>query len=501
MNLCQHSIRGLLLSLFLGAFLLTTLPIGINYVNWGHLPSIVCFLGFQVICLGACYDLAEVILALLLKKQELPKLSKIPMPPKAAILYTTCNDAIAECLEELRNQTYTNYDIFVLDDSTDKKYQKMVETFGYKVIRRKSRKGFKAGNLNNWLLNYGASYKYFVIADCDSKFPETFLEEMINYAEHPSNSEIAIFQSKIAPWNTSNHFARTIGILAKSRMHILERVANQLDMVLSFGHNNLLRTYAVRAVEGFNEQITPEDTAITLSLSALGFKCKLVDILSYEAEPTNIFSYTKRTIRWAKQTIEVFRLPWHNSSLTLKLVVCRHLQSYAVSFVYPLLLIISIWGFKTNLNQVIFSINYIIHRQLYIFLIFLFLPLFITGVTLLLHLMVAAVYNVNLITYLKHSLLCGAIMNFSWFPLSKELIKSVMGGKTVFSPTNAYTKDSIRLRTIFLNMKPTILLSLFLIIGLIINPVKILINFNFLWILLLISSPLLLWYFQREINE
>lgn len=49
-------------------------------------------------------------------------------------------------------------DVYILDDSTDKATRQQIDSFrdyGFKVIRREIRRGYKAGAVNEWLKTYG----------------------------------------------------------------------------------------------------------------------------------------------------------------------------------------------------------------------------------------------------------------------------------------------------------------------------------------------------------
>ena len=42
--------------------------------------------------------------------------------------------------------------------------------------------------------------------DSDSVVPRDFVSRMVAYAEHPSNSDVACFESVIVPWNVETLF-------------------------------------------------------------------------------------------------------------------------------------------------------------------------------------------------------------------------------------------------------------------------------------------------------
>ncbi|MCX9073756.1 MAG: glycosyltransferase, partial [Candidatus Methanoperedens sp.] len=229
----------------------------------------------QLFNIGVAYGLSEMILSLVVKKKNLPKANKIISFPSVALLYVTYNDVMPELLFKLKDQTYKNYDIFVLDDSTKEKCIEIIDNCGLSVVRRGNRTGFKAGSLNNWLILYGNKYDYFIIADSDSAFEKDFIENIVKYAEHPLNKNIAIFQSKILPWNDKNSFPRIVGAMAPLAIYFNEKLGNECSTIISWGHNNLHRTGIIVAEGGFDENFVSEDFATCLNLIKKGYECKM----------------------------------------------------------------------------------------------------------------------------------------------------------------------------------------------------------------------------------
>ncbi len=493
-------LKVVFLVLFLLLFLGMVFPIGYWVVDWRNLSFIVCFVGFQVIALGICYDLTELILAMSLKTYSLPQVETLTDFPKVALLYTTCDDVVEECLSQLDTQKYPNYDIFILDDSTNNEYKAIIDRYShYTIVRRDTKKAYKAGNLNHWLYKYGHAYKYFVILDTDSKTKPDFIGKMMKYAEHPSNADVGIFQSKIFPWNQENAFSIVTGMLKFLRIPILEKVESRLDMLFAFGCNGLYRTLPIKAVGGFNEIITPEDTAITLALSEIGFKCKLVDVISFDTEPSNIFTYAKRDIRWGRQTVETFRLPWKNSALSLKFVLCRHLLAYITKIMYPLVLVFSIWGFTVRLDEIKFGLYYIFSNGLYFYFILCLSPLLFVVANLLFNFLIAKKYGISCLDFMKYSIFWAGILPYFWYPLSKGLLHALAGGKTVFKPTNSYrmTSDKVTFSFIISNMKVALFISSIILLGVAIHPTSLLLNLNILWVPFYVLSPGIIWYFHK----
>ncbi len=246
--------------------------------------------------------------SLFLKPFPLARLDD-PPDPKVAVLYTTINDVVPECLERIQ-QTHP-VDVFVLDDSTDPEKRQIIDSIsaarGYTVLRRDSRIGYKAGAINNWLGKYGCGYDHFVLLDADSIIPKDWVQECIRYAEHPENRRIAIFQGLINIWNLDNKFTRTLAPIHRvSQDEWEKKLANYLDTVLFYGHNALLRTKPILEVGGFPSEYVSEDFALAVRLADHGYHCRFVPLHTYEALPENVRGFVKRQNKWTRGAMEFF---------------------------------------------------------------------------------------------------------------------------------------------------------------------------------------------------
>lgn len=75
---------------------------------------------------------------------------------RVLFLYCTCNDFDGNSLLKCMHQKYNNYKAVILDDSTNKEYIDKIDEFskehGIEVVRRENHIGFKAGNINHYLI-------------------------------------------------------------------------------------------------------------------------------------------------------------------------------------------------------------------------------------------------------------------------------------------------------------------------------------------------------------
>jgi len=321
--------------------------VGWFLIDWRSMDSAIYFLGFELIFIGIAYDITESVFAIFAQPRKTPFLVNLTEFPPVALLMTICDDARPERWATLR-QNYPNCDIFILDDSKTHEQQELIDQSGHRVVRRQDKRAFKAGNLNNWFNKYGEKYKYFAILDSDSLVTPDFVENLVAFAEHPANQQIAIFQSYIFPIDAETVFSKVLGSMTQLRFYIFERFSNRAGLMLSWGHNQLIRTDVVSQVGGFCETISPEDTTLSLLLDQKGFSIRLVNVVSYDTDPPDVISFTRRVARWAGQTAEIFSLPWNGASFRLKSLICYHLYSYTIHNVYITLLILTAWGYDSR---------------------------------------------------------------------------------------------------------------------------------------------------------
>ena len=162
-----------------------------------------------------------------------------------------------------------------------------------------------------------------MLLDADSVVSVDALTHMIAASEHQANSDVAVFQAKVK--SNDHHtsvFAKALGVGTLPRAWVLERVHSRLGMLLSFGHNQLLRVSALQEVGGFDEHLAAEDTALSFSLASLGWRIGMVNVWTEDREPQSIATFNRRTLRWAAQTVQLFRNDWVDAPVRLKLLLC-----------------------------------------------------------------------------------------------------------------------------------------------------------------------------------
>jgi cellulose synthase/poly-beta-1,6-N-acetylglucosamine synthase-like glycosyltransferase len=450
----------------------------------------------EVINMGIAYEVALLLCASFIRNGDPPKLDRLARSPRVALLYLSCNDAMPEALSRLNNQTYENYKLFVLDDSTDEAYKALVDSYGYETVRRGHRLNAKGGNLNHWLSLYGAQFEYFVVLDNCGILESDFIEEMLKYAEHPDNAQVAIFQSLTKAWNISRPFSRLLDAMNPLDACLNMRVLNRCDSMLCWGHNILCRTRPFQEIGGFDENFATEDFATNLRLIECGYQSKVVNVLSYDATSETAQFHAMRMTRWASGTLETAMSKSWDLPFATKLRMFMGVHCYARWFFYILGMLLVVWGYHVTWQQLYITAFFAFrwhlpHLVLYpLAIIFLYIlygvlvrPLWVTRLT-----------RISWREYWGYSLLITAVCFYAAFYLTIGQIKSLLGKKARFI---IYEKRWFRssLWDIVTGMRWTVLLSLVVAIGFIRNPVGWVIHF--VWYIPLFLSPLIIYWAQN----
>lgn len=496
-------VKNAFLIVFFLIFAILDISIGYCIIHFNTI-TLFHFIIFQLINIGVAYGIAEFFLSLAVKRKDLPKLDKLGLLPKVALLYTTYNDVLPAPLSRLNYQVYGNYDIFILDDSTNKTQIDIIKTSGYRIIRRDNRRGFKAGALNNWLSIYGDDYDYFIISDADSLFDDDFIEKMVKYAEHPSNENVAIFQSKIIGWNSQARFARIMAATTPMTNYINDKLANECSTILSWGHNNLHRTRPIKEVGGFDEAFTSEDYATSIHLISRGYECKLVDVVSYEMVPETIQSYSNRSVRWAKQNLELLSLDISCLSFGSRLHLFMSIYYYIIWMVYGIGILLVIYGYKSTFGDIVALIYFLLDFEnvrmslstsSYLALaLFIFYNLNFTFMRLPL----ALKLGISFKDYCKNLLLSMAVSYYIMFDIIIAQVRTIGGQKVTFDVTDKGSSRATFVDTLKY-FKDINIFIILVIIGILRNPLSLILNI--IWLVPLIASPFVIYLAHERTQE
>ena len=333
------------------------------------LPYLLTFtfscLSFNVSILGA-----QAFFALFVKAPEFPRLDPSQILSTAvALLYCVKNESFGmreRIRYTFRGNLLSNFHLWILSDSVEehgpeeeKLTQELRKEFGEeKVFYRRRTPPYerKQGNLKDWLIRFGAPYKYFIVCDADSLLPEGWAEEALSIAEHLDNRHIAVFQSAIYITHESSLYSRmqALGQFYAQRFYFLVNQA-VLGRSISFGHNQLVRREAFEKIE-LPEGILSHDNWETALLDRAGYRVAFIhDLISYEEAPAHYLEERKRAKRWLKGTLQGWPLLFlPGISLSTRFLIFYQIYLYLIQ---PLLFFWMVSGLlsATSLRDNLFS--------------------------------------------------------------------------------------------------------------------------------------------------
>ena len=227
--------------------------------------------------------------------------------PKVAILYPCMNDLQEKAILSFLNQGYTNYHIYILDDSTIPEEQERANRLQNRyseqivVIRRQNHNSFKAGNLNHALGQIKDSYKYFAVMDADEIIPSNFLRETVAIAE--SNPKIGFVQASHRQYGKTSYGKKT-GDGMDLHWNYFLPARNQFGFVYFYGHGALIRTEACIKAGGFPE-IVAEDVGLAVTMRESGYRGYYAsNVICQEEVPPSYAAWRKRNGKVVRGTLE-----------------------------------------------------------------------------------------------------------------------------------------------------------------------------------------------------
>lgn len=247
--------------------------------------------------------------------KETPGASSAPLDacPQVAVLYTTRNDFRAEAVEACLALDYPNHHVFILDDSTDEIYTRRIDAWAglhashVTVVRRPSKAGFKAGNLNHALRNIEAGYPYFAVCDADGILPAGFLKGLLPFFGRHADAAFVQAAQAANPAQRES-FGRDMDYMVFNHYRHFVRARNCFGFVMFYGHGALIRTDAWKAAGGFPEIVT-EDLAFAAKARTLGWRGYYTETVKcLEDFPPTYERYRARTEKWIRGTSEFMKL-------------------------------------------------------------------------------------------------------------------------------------------------------------------------------------------------
>ena len=237
-------------------------------------------------------------------------------------------------------------EIQVLDDSTDDTVQivealvskKLAEGFDIKQVRRKDRKGYKAGALKEGLRT--AKGELIAIFDADFVPDADFLKNTLKYF---NNSNIGMVQTRWEHLNEDYSILTRIQALALNGHFVMEQpIRNRAGFFINFnGTGGVWRKSCIEDAGNWHDDTITEDLDLSYRAQLNGWKFVYLRDITTPAElPAEMNALKAQQFRWTKGAIETAKklLPmvWRSKiPLRIKLQSTFHLSN---NIVFPFIL-------------------------------------------------------------------------------------------------------------------------------------------------------------------
>ncbi len=231
---------------------------------------------------------------------------------KILMAYCTCNDFDGESLDRSLKQTYSHFDVVILDDSTTEEYKQKVNEYalsrGIKVVRREDRTGFKAGNINHYFQSKECrekEYAFYVILDSDEILPENYLYESLKYFYSYEN--VGIVQANHLSDRNRNFFMKLFHIGVNSHWPTYQTMKHFYGFSTMLGHGAMIKRDCYEKAGGF-PPLVAEDLCLSIEARAYGYYVAFApNIICREEYPVDYVAFKKRHSKWTQGNLEFIK--------------------------------------------------------------------------------------------------------------------------------------------------------------------------------------------------
>jgi len=246
----------------------------------------------------------------IIKDEKNSFLTQDPLP-KVVVALPFYKEPLAVVSETIKGALAIDYpkdrfEVIVLDDSPPD-YSKDIELFckekGVGFVQRESRKGFKAGAINNLL--WQVECDFFSILDSDHIPTPNFIRTCLSGFV---SDDIVLVQGKPMFVNQDNYLMRSSAYIHTQFFHIYQKSRGTRGGVIFAGTTGMFRADLLKEFGGFLEDTLAEDTDTSFALMSAGYKTSYIhEICSKGLVPWNPISMINQVWRWTNGITAIFR--------------------------------------------------------------------------------------------------------------------------------------------------------------------------------------------------
>ncbi len=238
------------------------------------------------------------------------------MNPKVAVIIPAYNeeDVIRDCLEGLKEQTYSNFKAHIIDDQSSDSTASIIREYAEKFPDRFELKQYGKvgpGRARN-IVAKEVSAEILAFTDADAKPSPRWLEELLRGFER---SDVGSVGGPQFAMPNSNSFQRRLeSIFSKFRFFIDFHKGTFSKEIFETAHNPLCnvsyRRKLFEELKGFREDLFPgEDVEIDLRVKSKGYKILYnPEAIVHHHRPENIQRFRKVMFAYGRAQGELVRL-------------------------------------------------------------------------------------------------------------------------------------------------------------------------------------------------
>jgi cellulose synthase/poly-beta-1,6-N-acetylglucosamine synthase-like glycosyltransferase len=246
----------------------------------------------------------------LLKDDKNKYLTSDPLPKVAIFLpfYKEPLTVVSKTIDGALNIDYpkNRFEVVVCDDSpagesTD--IEAYCKEKNVKFIHRDSRKGFKAGAINNALSKVKCDF--VGILDSDHIPTPNFIRTCLSGF---TEDDIILVQGKPMFVNQDNYLQRSSAYIHTQFFHVYQKSRGTRNGVIFAGTTGMFRTDLLLEYGGFHDDTLAEDTDTSFALMSKGYRTRYLHIIcSKGLVPWNPISMINQVWRWTNGITSIIR--------------------------------------------------------------------------------------------------------------------------------------------------------------------------------------------------
>lgn len=387
-----------------------------------------------------------------------------------AIVIPTLNedpDMVEKTVINAKSVDYQNYEIFLIDSSTDRdirdRTEKMSRKLNINYIYRDTLRGYKAGSINDSVDDLHEKFEYLLILDSDHRLERSVLGDLIPLLEE--DHDLTFIQT---PQYFRARENDRLGLAYSFQQHIFYKhicrglCVNKTAYIC--GTNVIIRLNHLKEVGGMDETCITEDISTSFKLHSKGFKSLYIDKVYAEGlAPPSLSAYYGQQLRWAYGTFQ-----------NTKRVIKRFIKE-------PGTLKSLQWWEYIVLNGTWYFIGVAIFVWLLypaVVLIFNLKPLVLGSLNIPFYIFLVMIVAQTLASYLERGypfkkLLLSQALFFSLFPVyTRALIYGLINKELKFNVTPKEGAKNQVQGTDFIEILPQIVFMIILTISIIVGIIK-----------------------------